>query len=135
VLVGEVWVCGGQSNMEFGLKGAFESEKHLAGAAKPNIRLLYFPHVRSDTPKDDIPATWKECNPQTVAGFSAVGYFFGRDLQKARNVPIGLISANWGGPPAESWTLEAVLTGNPTLKPYVDNYPAARERFEKALAA
>jgi sialate O-acetylesterase len=116
VWVGEVWVCGGQSNMEWPLRASFEAEKHVAAADNPNIRLFYVPHVRSDTPLDDVDAQWTPCNPETAAGFSAVGYFFGKKLAEELNVPIGLISSNWGGTPAEAWTREEVLAENNILR-------------------
>ncbi len=134
ILVGEVWVCSGQSNMEFALKRAFEGDKAIASSANPNIRLFLVSKARSTQPLDDVKASWKECGPDSVGGFSAVAYYFARDLQKARNVPVGLIGTYWGGTPAESWTSEDVLTGSPVLKPIVDNYPAARSRFDKAVA-
>lgn len=134
VLVGEVWVCSGQSNMEFALRGAFEADKAIANSANPNIRIFLVNKARSDTPRDDVKAAWKECGPDTVGPTSAVAYYFARDLQKERNVPIGLIETYWGGTPAESWTREEILNSNSTLKPIVDDYPAARARFDKALA-
>ena len=116
VWVGEVWVCGGQSNMEWPLRSSFEAEKHVAEADNPNIHLFYVPHVRSDTPLDNVDARWTPCNPETAAGFSAIGYFFGRELAAELKAPIGLISSNWGGTPAESWAREEVLAENPILR-------------------
>lgn len=134
VLVGEVWVCSGQSNMEFALRGAFEGEKAIASSANPNIRIFLVNKARSDRPLDDVKANWNECGPETVGGSSAVAYYFARDLQKARNVPVGLIETYWGGTPAESWTREEVLNSNAVLKPIVDNYVPARARFDKQMA-
>jgi sialate O-acetylesterase len=134
ILVGEVWVCSGQSNMEFPLQGAYEGDKAIAASANPNIRIFLVNKARSDQPLNDVKATWKECGPDTVGGSSAVAYYFARDLQKARNVPVGLIETYWGGTPAESWTREDVLTANSTLKPIVEDYAAAHARQEKALA-
>ncbi len=134
ILVGEVWVCSGQSNMEFALRGAFEGDKAIANSANPNIRIFLVNKARSDQPLDSVKATWVECAPDTVGGSSAVAYYFARDLQKARNVPVGLIETYWGGTPAESWTREAELTGNPVLRPIVDDYSAARARFDKQIA-
>lgn len=135
VLVGEVWLCGGQSNMEWPLSKAYDAPRHLAASANPEIRLFLVAKARSDRPQEDVQAVWKECGPETVGGFSAVGYFFGRDLQKARGVPVGLIGSYWGGTPAEAWTREEVLAADPTLKEIVDSYPAERARYERALAA
>lgn len=133
VFVGEVWVCGGQSNMEWVLKNAFEGDKAIAASANPNIHLLMVPKKRSDTPLKDVTTKWEECGPTTVPNFSAVGYYFGRDLQKQLNVPIGLIASYWGGTPAESWTREQFLTADSQLKSIVDTYPAAKARLDKQL--
>ena len=134
VLVGEVWLCTGQSNMEWVLRNAFEGEKAVATAINPQIRLFHVKKVRSDKPLEDVQATWMECTPENVATFSAVGYYFARDLAKSRNVPIGLIESDWGGTPAESWTPEETLQGDVALSPLITNYPAARERLDKVLA-
>lgn len=134
ILVGEVWVCSGQSNMEFALRNAFEGDKAIANSANSNIRIFLVTKARSDRPLENVKAKWQECGPDTVGPSSAVAYYFARDLQKARGVPIGLIETYWGGTPAESWTREEILASNSTLKPIVDDYPAARARFDKALA-
>ncbi|MCA9264202.1 MAG: sialate O-acetylesterase, partial [Planctomycetales bacterium] len=104
ILVGEVWVCSGQSNMEWPLTRTLHPEVEIAAADHPNIRLLNIPHVISNEPVDDIGAKWQPCTSDSVAGFSAVGYFFGRHLHKTLNVPVGLIGTNWGGTRAEAWT-------------------------------
>lgn len=104
ILVGEVWVCSGQSNMQFTLSRAINSTEAIAAATDSHIRLYTVPLRTSYTPVDNIQASWQVCSPETVANFSAVGYFFGRDLRKALNVPIGLINTSWGGTFAEAWT-------------------------------
>jgi sialate O-acetylesterase len=134
ILVGEVWVCSGQSNMEWSLKNAFEGQKSIDASANPQIRLFNVKNVRSNTPLTNVEATWQECKPGSVDGFSAVGYYFGRDLQKAQNVPIGLLQADWGGTPAEAWTPVESIAMNETLRPLIEGYPAAYARYEKALA-
>ncbi len=114
VLVGEVWICSGQSNMEWPMKASRHPEKDIAEANHPNIRLFFTPKTPMSTPHTGQwkgPTTWLECNPDNVEKFSAVGYFFGRDLHKARNVPIGLIQCAWGGTEAERWTSAKVLEG------------------------
>lgn len=115
VLVGEVWICSGQSNMQFGLESASNGKEAVANSANPNIRLFSVPLKTSYTPLDDMQASWNLCNPETAKGFTAVGYFFGRDLNKARNVPVGLINTSWGGTFAEAWTS---LEGFKTLPDY-----------------
>jgi len=109
ILVGDVWVASGQSNMELPLKGFPGSavlkngEQEIAHANLPTVRLLYIEEKSSYYPLDDTPATWTECTPQTAAGFSAVAYFFGRDINAREHVPIGLIDSTWGGTPVDSW--------------------------------
>ncbi len=135
VLVGEVWVCSGQSNMEFALKNSFESAADIAAATNTQIRLFHVPKTKANEPTNDVNAKWQVCSPQNVQYFSAVGYYFGRDLQQARNVPVGLIESDWGGSPAEVWMRKEVLAANPRYqKDIVDPYPAAETRYEEALA-
>ena len=115
VLVGDVWVCSGQSNMEFGVGNGLNADEETAAANYPNIRLFTVPKATSISPADVANGTWQACTPQSVRsqgtwnGFSAVGYFFGRDLYQKLNVPIGLIQSSWGGTPAESWTSQKTL--------------------------
>jgi sialate O-acetylesterase len=136
VLVGEVWVCSGQSNMEFPLKNSFESKTDIEASANPRIHLFHVPKFRTDQPTNNVNATWRECGPESVANFTAVGYYFGRDLQKARNVPVGLIESDWGGTPAEAWTRREALEANPrSKKEIVDAYPAAEKDYEQKLEA
>src|SRR5271166_399530 len=117
VYVGEVWVCSGQSNMEWPVAATDGAAQAAQNSTNPKIRLFTVPHRVSDKPQTDIPnARWLACGPATVPGFSAVGYFFGRDLQKALNVPVGLIHSSWGGTVAEAWASREALEGNPDLK-------------------
>jgi len=104
VLMGEVWVCSGQSNMQFSMASVKNSAEEIAAANYPNIRLFKVPNITSQTPLDDVKSSWQECTSANVPGFSAVGYFFGRDLHKALNVPVGLIGSSWGGTCAEAWS-------------------------------
>jgi len=104
VLVGEVWVCSGQSNMGWPLSATANAETDIAGATNPNIRLYTVPHSASYTPLDDVHMSWENCEPDSARGFTAVGYFFGRELNKALGVPVGLINSSWGGTFAEAWT-------------------------------
>lgn len=138
VLVGDVWLCSGQSNMQFAVKQAINSDRDIADANYPQIRLFTVPNVPSFTPQDCIggtaPRVWNVCSPSSVPGFSAVGYFFGRHLYKDLNIPIGLISSSWGGTVAEAWTPEPALLANAELAPLVQ---AAREysgKYPKMLA-
>lgn len=121
VLVGEVWVCSGQSNMEWPMTLSRNPKEDIAKSENSKIRLFFTPKTPNGTPQTELgawkgPTTWMTCGPKTVPNFSAVGYFFGRDLQKARNVPVGLIQSAWGGTPAEAWTSKDVLENTPGLK-------------------
>jgi sialate O-acetylesterase len=109
VMVGEVWLCSGQSNMEFGMGMVNNSTQEIAAADHPGIRLLLVQRNWLGQPTNDIVGTWKICTPQSVTeggwnGFSAVGYFFGRELNQKLGVPVGLIESDWGGTRIESWT-------------------------------
>ena len=117
ILIGEVWVCSGQSNMEWSYSQGIKSVKEdFAQLNKLNIRLLKVPKTTSNSPQDDCEASWAVCDSNTLKIFSAVGYYFGKKLNQELNVPIGLISSNWGGTPAEVWTPADLIENNTTLK-------------------
>jgi sialate O-acetylesterase len=118
VMIGEVWVCSGQSNMEMNEQwGALPDIKaELPTCANKNIRFFYIPKTTSATPQDDCHASWSLCDSNTLKTFSAVGYFFGKKLNTELNVPIGLINANWGGTPAEVWTPAESINNDAELK-------------------
>ena len=121
VLVGEVWVCSGQSNMEMAVRQLGQRRAgDRRGRTIPKIRLFTVAKKVADKPQDDCKGKWVVCSPETVGGFSAVGYFFGRELHKELNVPVGLIHTSWGGTPAESWTSPSMLEANPDFEPIVD---------------
>jgi len=112
VLVGEVWVCSGQSNMQMTMKGymnqpVWGATEAIATSSNQNIRLFSVERVKSLNPNDDFTGKWLECNPENVADFSATAYFFGRMVQKALGVPVGLICSSWGGTRIEPWISEA----------------------------
>ncbi len=117
VMVGEVWVCSGQSNMEMPLAGwgqVLNYEQEIRDALYPDIRLFQVKHTISRTPLDTINCPgWSACGPETIPQFSAVAYFFGRELYKTLAVPIGLVHTSWGGTLAEAWTSEASLNTMP----------------------
>lgn len=133
VLVGEVWICSGQSNMQWSLRQTDNAETEIANAKYPMIRLFTVPRSEVDKPVTDINAAWKECTPETVPTFSAVGYYFGRDLYKALNVPIGLINNAVGGSPAESWMNEAILKGDGEYKRFHEAYPQQMSNYNQAV--
>ncbi len=105
LLFGDVWFCSGQSNMEWPVSRCLDAEQEIAGADFPRIRHIKIPHRPSRQAESDVPSDgWKVCHPETVAGFTGVGYFFARHMQDALDVPIGLIGCNWGGTRIEPWT-------------------------------
>lgn len=104
ILIGDIWVCGGQSNMNWSVLNSKNHEEEIRNANYPMIRLLSIPRNVELSPKVDVPETeWKICSPENISDFSAVGYFFGREIFKQTNVPVGLINSNWGGTVVEAW--------------------------------
>ena len=104
VVVGEVWVCSGQSNMKWAVNRSMNGELDLLTADRPNLRLLTVPGSGSQTPRDDFQGQWERCTPAAAGPFSAIGYHFGRRLVDVLDVPVGLIDNAWGGSAAEAWT-------------------------------
>ena len=115
VLFGEVWVCSGQSNMQWSVNASKDNEAEIAAAMYPKIRLFYIPRVPSGLLQKDVAADWYETTPETISNFSAVAYYFGRKLYKNLDVPIGLINTSWGGTRIEPWTPPVGLAGVPAL--------------------
>ena len=111
ILIGEVWVGSGQSNMEWALSSTQGAKEAIAEADHPMIRLFHVPKVQSNDPATDIKADWNVCTPESIPRFSAVLYYFGLKLQKELNVPIGLINSSWGGSPIEPWTIANDTSG------------------------
>ena len=135
ICVGEVWVCSGQSNMGFTLRSADNADAAIAASTDPQLRLFKVPNVTADMPQYSVKANWEVCDPTTVPNFTAVGYFFGRDLRKQLNVPVGLIMTAWGGSYAEAWCDRATL--EEVLPAAFDRYAASIKNFDpdKAKAA
>ncbi len=127
VLVGEVWVCSGQSNMAFGLSQADNAEAELTAADYPSIRLFTVKRSTSARRLKDISGEWYSCTSKSAASFSAVAYFFGRELHNTLNVPIGLIHSSWGGSTAEAWMSLATLRTDPGFEPIVRRWYSAKE--------
>ena len=125
ILVGEVWIGSGQSNMEWGVAGAASAGEAVATAKYPKIRLFLVPKVLSGIPKRDVNATWRACTPGSVRPFSAVLYFFGRKLHKDLDVPVGLIASSWGGSIIEPWTPPAGFAAVEELKGLSDKVRTA----------
>ena len=129
VLVGEVWLGSGQSNMEFYVSkngpghapyGLLDEEKEIAAANYPQLRMFTVKDTKSYTPLADVVGEWKVCSPETVPNFSAVGYLFGRDLNQALKVPVGIVLSAYGASTAEAWVPREALAADPQLKPMLD---------------
>jgi len=133
VLVGEVWLCTGQSNMEMEVKSCINAQKEIASADNPQIRQFIVRRVKAATPQDTLPSvaweeqvrldTWVSASPATVGDFTAVGYFFAREISKRLGVPVGLINTCWGGTVAEAWTSETTLENSPAVKSILTDWP------------
>jgi len=116
VMLGEVWVCSGQSNMEMNVNWKLiNGEEEAAKANNPNIRIFHVQKIGAEYPQQTCNATWTLCTPETMRATSAVGYFFCRELQQKLNVPIGIIVSAWGGTPAEVWIEKSRIENNPEL--------------------
>jgi sialate O-acetylesterase len=135
VLVGEVWLASGQSNMEFALSRAANAAETVAAAGDPQLRLFTVPRGATDTPSTDLTGRWQESSPDTAAKFSAVAWFFGRDLRKALHMPVGLIHSSVGGTPAEAWTSHATLEADPELKKILERYADSVKNYDPEAAA
>ncbi|TRX70386.1 sialate O-acetylesterase [Carboxylicivirga sp. M1479] len=128
ILIGDIWICSGQSNMQWPVSKSNNPEKEIKNAIYPEIRLLTVPKQLSNVLEEDMPNTsWHACSPETVKDFSAVGYFFGRDLQREIGVPIGLINSTWGGTCVETWTSKESITKLPKYEDFgqkIDSFDA-----------
>src|SRR4051794_7124529 len=140
VLVGEVWVGSGQSNMEWVLQNTKDHDAEVAAANYPLMHIFHVKKLVADQPAADVEAKWDVVAPATIPRFSAVEYFFGRHLHQSLHVPMGLIESDWGGTPAQSWTSKEMLQSDPALKFIQDdweratsNYPAAKQRYDQQL--
>jgi len=116
VLIGEVWVCSGQSNMEMNVNWGLSYQDEAVKATDARIRFFYIPKTTAGFPQEDVKAKWVVCSPEEMKSFSAAGYFFGKKLRENLNVPVGLINSNWGGTPAETWTPRELVENDTILK-------------------
>jgi len=142
ILVGDVWICSGQSNMEWTLSNANNPEKEIASASHPRLRVFTVPKTIALEPRTTTDATWQVSSPETAGGFTAVGYFFGRELERELNVPIGLIHTSWGGTIAEAWASAGALSAMPDFAKALENIESEKAelgkpkaKFEEAMAA
>ncbi|MFQ5805615.1 MAG: sialate O-acetylesterase [Phycisphaerae bacterium] len=140
ILIGEVWICSGQSNMEMGLGVVQNGGQEVAAANHPNIRLYHVPRTTAGQPAPDVNATWRLCSPENISagrwgGFSAVAYFFGRELHKELGVPVGLINASWGGTRIEPWTPAEGFPLVPKLRDIAAEIDRANRDYRMRLPA
>jgi sialate O-acetylesterase len=142
VLIGEVWLGSGQSNMQFSVSKSVErfagvnnEGEEIAAANYPTIRMFTVKLSLADQPQDDCTGQWEVCSPKTVGGFSAVGYFFSRQLQKAIHQPIGFINSSYGASVAQAWISKDDLQANPAFKPLLDDLEKQKAAFEKAKSS
>lgn len=140
VLVGDVWLGSGQSNMQWAVRQTNNADQEISSANFPEIRLFYVPRKPSTIPVDDVDAKWVVCTPEAVKDFSAVLYYFGRQLHSDVKAPMGLIHTSWGGTPIASWISGPTLTGNPRLAPFltfwadtISKHPDNYARYEQNL--
>jgi sialate O-acetylesterase len=135
VMIGEVWIASGQSNMEWPLRSAFQGELDINASANPMLRLFTVPKTKADRPMDNVVGAWQVCGPASVSNFTAVGYYFGRDLQKSLKVAVGIIHTSWGGSPAEVWMSEKALAARADYqRDILDAYPAAHQEYLAKVA-
>ncbi len=137
VFVGEVWLASGQSNMQWRVRDALDSAEETAAARDPLIRLFQVPNAVTEPPPEDVRAQWKVCSPENVSAFSAVAYFFGRELRRDLGVPVGLLNSSWGGTRVEAWTCREALEADASFRPELEKHSAALRSVprEKRLAA
>jgi len=142
VLSGEVWICSGQSNMQWSVGASNDADLEILSANFPGIRLITVPNRGTQEPQKDFDGHWKLCSPQSVPGFSAVGYFFGRQLHQTLGVPVGLINDAWGGSACEAWVPRDRLAADPKYKPLLErweqiekDYPKNKKIYEEYQAA
>jgi sialate O-acetylesterase len=134
VLVGEVWICSGQSNMEWAVRQANDGDLESKTANFPKIRLISVPQVGTQEPQDDFQGKWEVCTPQAAANFSAVGYFFGRQLHQTLDVPIGLIDDAWGGSACEAWVRRDLLEKDDKYKALIARWEQTEKNFDEQKA-
>jgi sialate O-acetylesterase len=134
VLVGEVWLCSGQSNMQWAVNQANDGDLEALTAKFPKIRLISVPQVGTQEPQDDFKGKWEVCSPETAKGFSAVGYLFGRLIHQALDVPVGLIDDAWGGSACEAWVKRDVLEKDENYRPMMERWRNVEYQAPNAIA-
>lgn len=130
ILVGEVWLCSGQSNMAFTVGRSYGGDLEALTANYPQIRMVSVPQVGVQEPQDHFEGQWEACTPEVTANFSAVGYFFGRMLHQALGVPVGLIDNAWGGSAAEAWVRRDLLEKDPQFESLMARWELVEKTFD-----
>jgi len=131
VLVGEVWICSGQSNMQWSVNQANDPDLEKAAAKHPKLRMINFPQIGVQEPIWSHPERqWQVCSPETVGGFSAVGYFFARQVHRTLDVPVGMINNAWGGSACEAWVNRDLLTKTPLFRPLMESWILKEKAFD-----
>ncbi|MBP84314.1 MAG: sialate O-acetylesterase [Verrucomicrobiales bacterium] len=130
IVIGEVWVCSGQSNMQWSVSQVYDSDLESMSANYPNIRIISVPQVGTQENQDDFDGQWDICTPDTVGQFSAVGYLFGRQLHQTLGVPIGLVDNAWGGSSAEAWVARSVLEADDRFEAVITEWKKTEATFD-----
>ncbi len=134
VLLGEVWICSGQSNMQWTVSASRDFEIERNRASYPGLRMFSVERVSKDTPQTNCNGSWVICSTETVGDFSAVGYYFARKLHQELDVPVGMLHTSWGGTPAESWTTMDSLKANPLYSDILARWETAMQAYPEAKA-
>ena len=135
VLVGEVWVASGQSNMEWRVSNSNNPQEEIAAANHPGIRMWTARRTVATEPQRDVPGQWQVCTPQTVGAFSAVGYYFARELYQRLDIPVGILHTSWGGTPSEAWTSRGKLEEVEEAGPILQRFDTMLAGYDERLAA
>ncbi len=130
ILIGEVWLCSGQSNMGWTVNGSQESDLEILSANYANLRLLTVPQVGTQEPQVDFQGSWKPTTRESAKNFSAVGYFFGRRLHQILGIPVGLINNSWGGSACEAWIPRDKLKNHPLAQPYMKEWEEKERNYD-----
>ncbi len=134
ILVGEVWICSGQSNMQWSVNQANNADMEKLAAHYPKLRMINFPQVGAQSPIWTHNRQWQVTTPETVGGFSAVGYFFGRQLHQSLDVPVGMINNAWGGSACEAWINLDLLKADPQYKPLLERWEGMEKSLQELVA-
>ena len=139
VLIGDVWICGGQSNMEWSMRACRDADIEISSADYPSIRYARLPHIARPKPQEDFPledrknpqGSWRRCDGKDVENCTAVGYYFARRLHRRLRVPVGIIDTSWGGTMAQHWVSTGTLRPFPEMKPYFDDFESKMKAWSE----